>query len=392
MDGFCCSCNGGVASLTIDGTTPPPPPSASLPSPPLPPPVPTQPGKYKEFFEQWSSDVQSYVKSTLVPQLIDAVVPKEAISMFVKTCTAVRVAMEVQTDAERILQDLQNNKDTKPEIVQQAQQAVKDAQHSVQISTEACQDVAERTILQPLDKTFLSTNTSDFNDSIYILYLVLLPSNIQKLVAWCDASETNAKQLTSALLEPNVPLLRSMMESGGPNNGQYGRAIQIYFNIGSMQQQSTSDAIVVAAVKEDDGDVIALLQRLRLAVALEHAEPIGYFGSPSQHVDPILRYEHYQDAFLLNELDSHFIQFNVWELRQIVNSDATNEELRWGRQSLMTYRPDLVLLKDPLWNYCTIVRTDVNYTTPDWYKSPRSYDQILSGGGKVSLYICFLTF
>ena len=173
-----------------------------------------------------------------------------------------------------------------------------------------------------------------------------------------------------------------MMESGGASNGQYGRAIQIYYQLQSTSQQCTSDK--PSSVVGDDEDVIALLKRLQLAVALEHAEPIGYFGISSQHVDPIQRYIHYRDAFFLNELDEHFIRFNVWELRQVVNSDATDAELQWGRQSLMAYRPDLVLSKDPLWNYCTIVRTDVNYATPDWYKSPRSYDQILSGGGKVS--------
>ena len=68
-----------------------------------------------------------------------------------------------------------------------------------------------------------------------------------------------------------------------------------------------------------------------------------------------------------------------------MDADASDEELTWGRQSLRAYRPDLVLLQDPpAWNYCMIVKTDVAYATPDWYKSPRSYDQILSGGGKVS--------
>lgn len=389
MGGICCNCNDGLASLTIDSTTspPPPPPTSSppppldnvsmLPPPPLPPPTPIEPGKYQEFLEQWSSDIQSYIQSTLVPQLIDNVVSNESIATFVKSCTAVQTAIKVQTDVEQILQELQKTKDISPEIIQQAQQNVKDAQSSTQLSTETCQDIATRTILQPLESTFLSTTANDFDDTIYILYLVLHPINLPKIVAWCNSSEANGTQLVATLLEPNTPLLRKMMESGGASNGKYGRAIQIYYQLQSISQQNT-------VVGDDNEDVTALLQRLQFAVALEHAEPIGYFGTPSQHVDPIQRYKHYRDAFLLNELDEHFIQFNVWELRHVVNSDATDAELQWGRQSLMAYRPDLVLLKDPLWNYCTIVRTDVNYATPDWYKSPRSYDQILSGGGKVS--------
>ena len=294
-DGFCCGCNGGlaVAAWTIDSsTTSPQNGRLSMIPPPPPPPTPIQPGKYKEFLEQWSSDIQSYMQSTLVPHLIDAVVSKESVATFVKACTAVRTTIDVQTDTERILQELQNNKDTAPEIIQDAQQAVKDAQRSVQVSTETCQDIAARTILEPLDKTFLTTAPTDFDDTIYILYLVLGPSNIQKLVAWCNNSEANATQLTTTLLDPNVLLLRSMMESGGPSNGQYGRAIQIYYQIQSIQQQKKC-----SAMEEDDGDVVALLQRLQLAVALEHAEPIGYFGVPTQHVDPIQRYKHYRDAF-----------------------------------------------------------------------------------------------
>jgi hypothetical protein len=379
MDGFCCTCVDGIPlpvdRLAIDVTVTEASPPQLIPPPPMPPPTPTQPGHYQEFFDQWSGDVQSYVKSTLIPQMVDAVISPVSLVTFVKSCTAVQAALEVQTDAERVLQELQNTKDASPEIIQQAQESVKAAQRNVQISTETCQDFAATTVLQPLGKTFLSTTSDDFDDTMFILYLTLLPSNISKMVAWCNSSEANGNQLLSTLLEPRAPLLRKMMESGGPSNGQYGRAVQLYNQLQSMQHDPHPLL--------GDSNVASMLERLQLAVALEHAEPIAYFGTPSQHVDPIQRYQHYKNAFLLNELDVHFIQFNVWELRQIVNSDATDAELLWGRQSLMAYRPDLVLSNDPLWNYCTIVRTDVGYTTPDWYKSPRSYDQILSGGGKV---------
>lgn len=92
-DGFCCGCNGGlaVAALTIDSsTTSPQNGRLSMIPPPPPPPTPIQPGKYKKFLEQWSSDIQSYMQSTLVPNLIDAVVSKESVATFVKACTAVR--------------------------------------------------------------------------------------------------------------------------------------------------------------------------------------------------------------------------------------------------------------------------------------------------------------
>ena len=67
------------------------------------------------------------------------------------------------------------------------------------------------------------------------------------------------------------------------------------------------------------------------------------------------------------------IQANVFE-----NSYYQN----YCRQCLQNYRPDIILDNNPQWQYCFIVRTDVGYKDPEWYKPVRSYDQILSGGGK----------
>jgi len=124
------------------------------------------------------------------------------------------------------------------------------------------------------------------------------------------------------------------------------------------------------------------LQKLALAVALELCSPLKLFDSASKFVDPMQRYVHYEQAYLYGELDPAFEHFQVWEMRNIVNCDATDEELGWGRQCLMNYRPDIVNSDDPTWRYCAIVRTDVAYKNPDWYKNPHSYDQILAGGGK----------
>lgn len=74
---------------------------------------------------------------------------------------------------------------------------------------------------------------------------------------------------------------------------------------------------------------------------------------------------HYEQAHLLGELDPNFDIFNVWELRQVVNSDATEEELGWGRRSLAAYRPDICLWPDDQWTYCRVVKTDVAYKAPE---------------------------
>ena len=93
--------------------------------------------------------------------------------------------------------------------------------------------------------------------------------------------------------------------------------------------------------------------------------PYKLFENKSES-NALQRYVHYEQACVRGELDPNLRQFDVWELRQVVNSDASEEELSWGRQSLINYRPDTALLDDPLWRYCRIVKSDVPYKTPDW--------------------------
>jgi hypothetical protein len=117
---------------------------------------------------------------------------------------------------------------------------------------------------------------------------------------------------------------------------------------------------------------------------LELADPYPLFNELGV-TDAVQRYIYFQQSFLLGELDPAVPDFGAWQWRHVVNSDATEDELSWGRASLLAYRPDLALVNhdETKWQYCFIVRSDVDYKDPDFYKSPKSYDQILSGGGKV---------
>jgi hypothetical protein len=71
-----------------------------------------------------------------------------------------------------------------------------------------------------------------------------------------------------------------------------------------------------------------------MAVALELATPIYEFDTKIE-VDPIKRYQHYADAYKNGELDPAFPHFSVWEMRHIINSNAKDEQLAWGRKMLM---------------------------------------------------------
>jgi hypothetical protein len=228
-----------------------------------------------------------------------------------------------------------------------------------------------------------------------VTYTVLTQGTAQGLADWCEASPEQADQLMTALKD--TALLRLFLQSGGARNGKYGPAIQAYRRL----TQSSNVAHH------------AFLHDLALATSLELADPYDLFNQRGK-TDIVLRYTHYEQAYLLGELDPLFGMLNVWELRQVVNSDATEDELSWGRRSLEAYRPDICLWSDEQWSYCEVVKTDVAYKDPEYvlsigsidtsskldflshydqsfrlslflcsfYKEPRSYDQILSGGGE----------
>jgi len=161
------------------------------------------------------------------------------------------------------------------------------------------------------------------------------------------------EELVEKLLS-DTALMKQMLEAGGAKFGKYGRAMEIYA------------AIQKASPRAREG----MFQRLALAVALEHAVPIGQRNTEIEtnaptFVDPVKRYLHYERAYLDGELDPAFKDFSVWEYRMVVNSEAPDEILAWARQMLRNYRPDFVYNPDYVWRYVMIVRTDVRYGSQD---------------------------
>jgi hypothetical protein len=232
------------------------------------------------------------------------------------------------------------------------------AQRTLDDSIAAC-EAAGFQILDELDQSLCSAS---FDDTDLITYVTLKTVGAKKWAEWCAKGETEAAMITSTLFDASV--LRSFHGAGGgPRANNWLKAIEIHSQLHPSSRQHP------------------VLRRLALAVALELAGDIPV--KVVQHdLDPLERYLHYEKAYLEGELDPVFEQLSAWELRMVIDSDASEEELALARQGLRNYRPDHVLTDDPQWRYCRIVRTDVGYTQPDWYKPKRSYDQILSGGGK----------
>jgi formylglycine-generating enzyme required for sulfatase activity len=133
----------------------------------------------------------------------------------------------------------------------------------------------------------------------------------------------------------------------------------------------------------------SILQRLALAIALEHAVPIGQANPTArtdapETIDPGGRYLHYEKAYLDGELDPAFDRLSAWELRMVVNGDEPDETLAWGRKMLRNYRPDHILDTDEGWRYVRIVATDVKYGSGNVkYDRPelQRYQNLLMNGG-----------
>ena len=171
----------------------------------------------------------------------------------------------------------------------------------------------------------------------------------------------------------DIPLMKQMLEAGGAKFGKYGRAMEIY------------TAIQKASPKAREG----MFQRLALATSLEHAVPIAQRNAEIEtnavaFIDPVKRYLHYEKAFLDGELDPAFKDFTVWEYRMVVNCEAPDHIMAWGRQMLRNYRPDHVYNPDYGWRYSAAVRTDVRYGSQDVkYDLPslNFFQNIIKNGG-----------
>lgn len=137
-------------------------------------------------------------------------------------------------------------------------------------------------------------------------------------------------------------LMKRMLRADGAKNGRYGPAIRIYQEI---QTQRGDDDIVQASKH-------SVLDRLALAVALEHADPMPQ-NNPKKPdhdmdtiIDPVRRYLNYALAYLQGELDSGFEVLTVWELRMVVDGNEPDEVAGWGRSMLRNLRPDHILSKN----------------------------------------------
>jgi hypothetical protein len=304
------------------------------------------------YFQDWINSLEKKLKPD-VPAL-------EHQPAFSNACKAVESVYQAKRDAEKLCDEISQLEPVNKDLLDKAKEVVATEANALKESLEVCQGIAGIVLEQKEFRDFLA---DDYDDGDLVTYVVLKQSGAKHLADWCQRGDEETSQLLGFLKD--VDLQRQFLQAGGAREGEYCRAVELYSRI-SMPEKNCHP----------------VLERLTMAVALELCSPLQRFDPPSEFIDPLQRYVHYEQAFLLGELDPAFDNFTVWELRGVVNCNATNEELGWGRHSLMNYRPATVYMDDPQWRYCHIVRSDVGYNQPEWYKEPRTYDQILSGGGE----------
>jgi len=281
-------------------------------------------------------------------------------------------------DAREALAKIQENYDMAASELKKSQAAVDNAKleepklvKELEAAKEALA-LTQANTLKAIEELRLETFlASDKLDGKLAKYVVLLEATPRSLAEFAQEGQKQEELIKKLLVDADM--MTQMVVADGAKDGQYGRAMQIYTDI-----QKASD-------KAKDG----VLQRLAMAISLEHAVPVGQRNATGltdapATVDPVKRYLHFEKAYLNDELDPGFKGLSVWDYRMVVDGEEPDEILTWGRKMLSNYRPDHIATKDYRWRYVEAVRTEIRYGSQDnKYDKPelQFFQNILMNGG-----------
>lgn len=208
---------------------------------------------------------------------------------------------------------------------------------------------------RPLIADAAALLASDVLDSKLMKAAILRHGTPAGLAEFAQQSDVH-KALLEKLFADEA-LMKQILRSGRANGGEYGEAMQVYSAILEASERARKPGI---------------LQRLALGTAL-HQPWLDENNKGSvngivftDHRNPdgqVARYSHYEKAYLAEELDPQFKDFNAWECRFITNDPYTNEELTWVRSMLRQFRPDHITNPDQKWRYTRVVKSDLPYTS-----------------------------
>ena len=226
-------------------------------------------------------------------------------------------------------------------------------------------------------KAFLA---SEALDAKLVKYVVLRQATPEALAQF--AGQGNKEEALISQLLANTDLMKQILVADGAKRKREGRSY------GPAQYGPTMKIYTVIR-KVSDKSSEGVLQRLALAIALEHAVPVSQQNPKAstdgpEMIDPARRYLHYEKAYLAGELDPAFKGLTTWDLRMVVNGHEPDETLAWGRETLRNFRPDHVYQPSHAWRYVGIVSSDVKYGSGDnKYDRPelQFFQNILMNGG-----------
>jgi hypothetical protein len=334
--------------------------------------------------ENYTEEYFKHRIDTLRSSIVSSIPTKDSTidtgHVFESTIQSLEAAKGSLKDATNLLYALEQKQKTnpncmEPELIDQAKQAVQKIQDTVgclrnkACTNSGCSILKSNRLIQKLEE--IEHNLLECT--------VLVQSTPKRLAEWCAGKNSTENKLLLDDFLNSVELMKEFLKAGGPVNGHYGPALTMYSRL--------QDEILNCKVKDNGRSLLldksssSLVQRLALAVALQHATPIIIFKkTKTDVVDPVERFWHYANAYIDGDLDSDFETLSVWELRLVVDSDATDDDLRWGREYLKAYRPDEISMSDDHWRYVKAVRTDVGYRHPDHEFS--NYKDLVSAGGE----------
>ena len=274
---------------------------------------------------------------------------------FVEACQSFQDAKEAKDAAEKDFQEVKRT-GGKADIAE-AQEMLNVWTQAMNDSLDKCADTA-KPILETID-------LMDFDLEMSLLRTAILTRATAKGFAkFANDNDLNG-QLVETLLN-NKKIMKEMILQGGARDNQFGNCMKLY-------------TMIMAGLQKDRFHKVN--KKLAMAAALEFCSSMTEFDT-SVEIDAQKRFSHYEKAHRKGELDPAFTHFRTHEYRMAINNDAPNEQLKWGRSMLMAFAPHIASIYDERWRYNYQVKTDVGYRAPKWTSSPRTYQQVLSGGGR----------
>lgn len=317
------------------------------------------PGKVKKYSAEYFHAVLTEVREKCDKKIK---MKESDRDKFLDTCNNYYEAWYAKWENEQWLNQLIENKGDDAEIAE--------AQSYVDQSNEALPKLKNKCIkaaLKIFDK--LDEDKMETLEDKLVKGAIIAQETPEGLAAFANKSKENEKLIKR--LFSDAELMRDMLRFGGAAKYQYGNAMRIYEEC-------------VALIKDTDKKWLKLNKKIALACALELAAVTREFDSTVE-IDAVERFKHFEKAHRDGELDPAFPHFSVWEMRQIVNCDAPNDQMKWCRDMVMNYVPHITFITDVKLRYIYILQSDVRIRKPTWTGSPRTYPMILSGGGNQSI-------